>query len=237
MEILSFPQITDITPYEGGIELNQFIIDKLSEQGIRKELVIAKEEFYRFWGKPVPSDPFYDSRMAIFIEWFLVERKWIDGISPLEFLLNQDNKFDSNLDLALFHLLSSNHSLFEIMTPWKKDFLWLRDLINGSDWMVSHWPPFPGVLPGQPIEARLVLRGNKIYFSQGLIIHPFGARDGIHHIITTLKNMPLEKLKIMSFISKLQIRSYRYSHLSVKRFFEVDDPLVRDIANEYKIDI
>ncbi|MBU1241429.1 hypothetical protein KKF84_16585 [Myxococcota bacterium] len=218
-------------PYESIQGLWQEVLAAIDFIDVHGELPLAREEFYRLRGKPVPADPFYDAYMNIFLEWFLIERPVNQGNSPLFTLLQRGTSFSAETVASLHYLLGSHHSLFEVMTPWKKDFFWLRDLIYGDDWLVSHWPPFPGIDPGQPMECRLVFFQDKVCLTPGIVVFPFSARDAVHSVIAECKKDMLLP-DIMNLLSKMSIRSFRFSHLDPKRFFHLDDPMVKDLLHK-----
>ena len=230
MAALSSP-VAFSSAFETSGEDLDFILNALAHHNIRSLLPEAREEFYLRRGKPVPEDPFFDAYMTIFLEWFIIDRPFMNGVSPLRDFLTGRPTLEQSRNLSRHHLLMSHHSLFEVMTPWKKDFFWLRDLIYGDDWLVTHWPPFPGIDPGQPLECRLVFSHERVTLTPGIVVYPFSARDAIHELIAKLKDqMGLET--IMDLIAKLTVRAFRYPKLSPKRFYSLEDPLTRDIAQQ-----
>ncbi len=213
-------------PYLTTGPLLEKVLEQMDHIDVHAELSVAREEFYRLRGKPVPADPFYDTFMNLFLEWFLIERPGVDGESPLHHYVREHRGVPE--ELALHHLLAGHHSLFEVMTPWKKDFFWLRDLVYGDDWLVSHWPPFPGIDPGQPLEGRIVSYGDRVCLTPSVVVFPFSSRDALRKLLASCRDrLPLSD--ILALLSKMSIRSFRFQHMDPKRFFTLDDPMVRDL--------
>ncbi|MDA3864895.1 MAG: hypothetical protein PF689_13620 [Deltaproteobacteria bacterium] len=205
-----------------------FILKETREFDLHQILPGARTQFFRKKGKTIIEDHFFETRMCLFEEWFLLERPVVQNQTPAEVLVrNQLRRHNPEKMRKIILMANSHNSVFEILSNWKKDNFYVRDILYGSDWHIHHHPPFATIEPGQFFEGRLVNFTGENRLFPGIIVYPTLIKEEIDSLTTFLTARGFKKRQIIDLLSKLLIKAHRYSHLKIKRFFNPSDPMVK----------
>ncbi|MBC8133124.1 MAG: hypothetical protein H7X95_09100, partial [Deltaproteobacteria bacterium] len=98
----------------------QVLVERLAgvfAEGENKlEAMRAREEYFERAGKVFDDDgELFESRMAAFLEWYIIERKFQDGPPPaLRAISAAPGQFTDEERRGAVHLHTSHRSLFEL---------------------------------------------------------------------------------------------------------------------------
>ncbi|MBU1218607.1 hypothetical protein KKF34_01025 [Myxococcota bacterium] len=187
----------------------------------------ARDIYFLKYGKPAWDEPFYETRMNLFIEWFLLEYSPEGVEAPILRALNL-LKTNQELTKTVNSLYASHYSLFDIEAPWKNKHQYLRDTIYGGDWYVYIDPEIPALDLPVLLQGRLIRNSDGITLSESCIVHPSDARDRIYELLDESQSTPVAE--VLELLARLYIRRWRFPALPSSRFYDPQDPLVRDIV-------
>lgn len=187
----------------------------------------ARDVYFLKYGKPAWDEPFYETRMNLFIEWFLLDY-YPDGVEPPINRALKLLKTNQELTRTIESLYASHYSLFDIEAPWKNKHLYLRDIIYGGDWHVYIDPEIPALDLPVLLQGRIIRTQDGVTLSESCIVHPSDARDRIYELLDQSQTTPVAE--ILELLARLYIRRWRFPALPSSRFYDPQDPLVRDIV-------
>lgn len=149
------------------------------------QMQVARELYSIATGKVNDDDPFYESRMASFQEFFLFDYRLSEvfsGATVFEaFLMNAQTRL-SPADLLCFEQLRNfRHSLF-LVEKVRSDKVLVKDLLARVDDMVFPLPEFSfaGFEVRQIFEGRLLNFEGVNFFTGAFIFHPKDVVGLIH---------------------------------------------------------
>lgn len=157
------------------------------------QMRIARELFAIATGKVNDDDPFYDSRMCSFQEYFLFDYRLSDvfsGSTVYEtWLLQAQTKMNPEELNEYEQFRSFRHSLF-LVERLNANSLTVTDLIAHQRFDVFSLPQFmfAGFEPGLVFEGRAVTFGGLDYFTGAFIIHPEDVRGRIEKYVKQFLN-------------------------------------------------
>jgi hypothetical protein len=169
------------------------------------QMHIARELFFLATGKVNDEDPFYEARMASFLEYFTFEYRLAEsysGATILElFLLNGQNSLNAPSLMKYESFRSLQHSLF-LIEKSKAEALAVIDLFSGVVHHVRCLPDFrfDGFEPGLVFEGRLLSFEGERFFTTGFVFHP---------------------KEVAPLIVK-SVRTYLHRYLTQKRWLDAD---------------
>lgn len=206
------------------------MLDKVTDHFSReerylKEIVEAKELFFVKTGKVFEDDPFYETRMAAFVEWFMLDRPMQRvGLTPVRYyyeLFEQSLRNDSPESIVqLRSLMSSLHSLF-LFKSKHSDTVLVEDLFDGKEYRISEKRQYVGIHRGSIFEGRIVRKDDKFFFSDAYCIHPFDANTIIRkEIDRRLETDRDEFLEFIFSLAGLRLRCDRYKKVDVASIYD-----------------
>jgi len=191
-----------------------------------QELVSAKEEFFWKTGKVFYDDPFYNTRMSYFQDYFLFQRplavaeKEYRSMSP--FILYSEKQ-------AIQHPLAITgtlHSIFQV-TKCLPAKMWVTDLLDAStkyEIQLRTGQSFCGISKKDIFQGFLYANEDVNVLSYGVVFHPSDATSLIKKQAKFYqKDQSFDKLRLLSRWAYLQIRHLRHLHVDPRRIYE--DPL------------
>jgi len=114
----------------------------------------AQAEFQRRTGDYEPGQPWYEERIRLFHDWFLLDRLLPEGRVPL----------------------------FELDRPGGRT-LRLLDRIGGAVFEVPMEAGLAGLAACELLDARLLSPGGTLVLARGLLVHPRPAHDMILEVV------------------------------------------------------
>ena len=161
-----------------------------------EQMQVARDLHSLATGKVNDDDPFYESRMSCFQEFFLFDYRLADvfsGATVFElFLLNAQTSLPMPQLCQFEQLRSFHHSLFRV-EKIKDNCLFVLDLLVGERIQVWQLPHFSFYVfdAGNLIQGRTVHFGGRTYFTGAFIFHPKEVNDLLVKLTRDfLKNVP-----------------------------------------------
>ena len=201
------------------------ILSKLHEFScspqLTSEMSVAKELFAIATGKANDDDPFFESRMQAFQEYFLFDFRMshvLPGATPLEcYLFEQSKDLKPKVLMDFEFFRSFRHSLFRV-EKHQVERLIVLDYFSGNKLMVYPLPQFQflGFEVGQIFEGRIIFFHGTPFFTGVFTFHAKEVRPTIEKMLRTVFNQKRKDFSNYDFDwkSELQRRSQVLSHMA-----------------------
>lgn len=182
--------------------------------------VKAKEEFYSRFGKVFPEDPFYESRMSYFLDFFVLLRP-LPGESSTPFM-----KFASFNTANPAHLIAAlesfRHSIFEVESMTGSSGMSVLDLRTGEVYKVKSKgdESFRGFTKGAVFQGFLFPSDDFAFLGNGLVMHPSQALAIIKKFLkNAVKSVDFDEQGVLARLAFVQLKALRHSHAGAKRIY------------------
>jgi hypothetical protein len=202
------------------------LIDRLSQRfsaGVNKlQAMKAREEYFERAGKVYDDDAeLFDGRMASFLEWFVLERPFSGGPTPVMRALTEEGVWSPVERQGLAHLAASHHSLFELYGV-ADHVLDVQDLLGGARFHVTERRKTLGFSAGDVFEARVVWDGDAPVFGRTFLFHPPDAREVVLDWVEGAVERGMRRDEILFSLSRHYIRWHRQGHLGAAKIYKGD---------------
>ena len=198
--------------------LNQ--VEKFATQSGIAEFRVAREAFHSATGKFEDGEPWFEIRMKMFMDWFLLDREGSNGMTPLEtFLLEKRVSLPSGVYDQMVHLTSTLRSVFLIEQVMGASTLVLDDISNGGQWEVAATSPILGLERGDIIDARIVYFDGRPIMCPGTVLHPREAKERVLDIIARAKSEGMAPREIVDHLDKMRLKLDRYSNVRIQHIY------------------
>jgi len=193
----------------------------------RKEIVIAKEEYYERAGKIFEDDPDFESRMNTFMDWYLFDRD-LPGVDlpPVKhFYDSKKGEYEKSEDEQVYlGLCNTIHSLFKMKRKtWNRKSVVVQDLFTKKVYTVAAPDIAKGFNRGDIFEARIIPFFDEYVFSNGFCFHP---AEMARFILKEIKKVRFQdkfkKTKLILKLSQLKLRHQRFDHIDVRHNYRMD---------------
>ena len=190
------------------------------------EVFKAKEEFFQKAGMVHEDDLEFESRMSLFMDWYLFDRN-LPGIDLPPVRIYFQEHFDSMEEESrrIFEdLCETQHSLFRLkrFTFGKKNLI-IEDLFTGKSIRVEDPHIQHGFNKGDVFEARLVRFKDKIEFSNGFCFHPREMEGFILSEIKKIRHQDTQKHQKLIFqLASMKLKHARFQHIDVKHIYSFE---------------
>ncbi len=153
----------------------------------------ARESFLLATGRVHEGDRSFDERMALFMEWFLLDRPLPPStVTPVEgWAADHADGLDPNDRALLLGLCTSHRSLYCLEGTDAAGRLVADDLLYGIRWLVTAPDGLPGVDEGDVFEGRLLGHGGEVHFTAAFCYHPREAAQRIRRHMAHLRERRL----------------------------------------------
>lgn len=133
----------------------------------------AKARYFRATGEVFEDDPFFDSRMNGFLEYYLFDWPAGPGGKSTTAIIIDKGKYTLPPDeLVAFAGFDRNvHSIFEFKKK-KGELVTVLNLYDDEKYEVHERRALAGMEKGDLFEARLLPLGDKLHFSNAFVFHP-----------------------------------------------------------------
>jgi hypothetical protein len=213
-------------PTEGSAGLIHTLIDRLaaefSEEPYRDEIASAREDYFNQAGKVFEDDAeLFESRMASFVEWYVLERPLQGGAPPVLRALERANADggDEQTRRALAALATSHRSIFDLAEV-AGDTVEMEDLLGGARFKVTERRSTIGFEVGDLIETRLCWEGQRIVFTKTFLFHPRDARDAAIGAIDAALEKGIPRAEIIFQLSRRHVIWHRHGHVNAARVYK-----------------
>jgi hypothetical protein len=192
----------------------------------KADLLSAKAEYFRLTGEVFEDDKLFETRMAAFLDYYLLDR-----VSPLTQKspareLHEQMLVSTPEDAAAFRSFTETvHGLFELRKS-VKEHVKLRELFSGKEYDVTERRHLVGLEKGDIFEARLIPFGGHLWFSAAFCYHPREALKAIRKEIKRLKKKEADKLprEFAWECSKRALKAERYKQIPIERIYDFEKP-------------
>jgi len=184
------------------------------------EIRLAREEFHTLTGEFDEGEPWYDLRMHMFLDWYLLDRVGPSGLTPIERYLVDHRDLLAPDELAqTINLTVTLRSVFRI-TRIRASALLLDDLTGGGHWLTRWTLPTVGLKVGDIIDTRIVLVGDEPTTGRGTVLHPRDAQEAIVRIVerAALEGMPPRA--VVDHLDKMRLKLDRYSNVRIRHVYQ-----------------
>jgi hypothetical protein len=202
----------------------QALVERLASvfaEGENKvEALRAREEYFEHTGKVYDDDgDLFESRMAAFLEWYIIERKFRGGPPPASCVVASPvGQFSADERRAAVHLATSHRSLFELSST-TGERLEVDDLIGGARFSVNERRNTIGFEPGALFEARLLWDGQTVVFGKTFLFHPPDARERVLQLVDRAADSRTPGTDVLFQLSRLYVRWHRVGHLGAAKIY------------------
>jgi hypothetical protein len=189
----------------------------------REDLLAAKAEYFRLTGEVFEDDPFFEQRMASFLDYYLFDRvSPKTGQSPAAELFQEKQAVATPELWAAFRCFTETvHGLFEVR-KLGKGLVRLRELFSGKDYDVTERRQTAGLEKGDILEARLIPFSGHLLFSQAFVFHPRDAGKAIRAEVKRRKKAEPERspLELTWDCARRALKVERYKQVPVERIYD-----------------
>jgi hypothetical protein len=216
----------DAAPVVSAISI-QSLVERLATvfaEGENKlEAMRAREEYFDRAGKVFDDDgDFFESRMAAFLEWYIIERSFGGGPPPASRVAAAPvGRFTDHERRGAAHLATSHRSLFEL-GAMAGEKLEVDDLLGGGRFSVIERRSTIGFEPGALFEARLLWDGRSVVFAKTFLFHPPDARERVLQMAEKAADAGTPASDLLFQLSRLYVRWHRLGHLGAAKIYAGD---------------
>lgn len=194
-----------------------------SSEARREDLIAAKAEYFQQTGEVFEDDPFFELRMASFLDYYLFDRPSPrTGLTPARELLQERAALGGPEQAAAFRAFTETlHGLFEVRKVGK-GLVRLRELFSGKDYDVTERRQTVGLEKGDILEARLIPFEGHLLFSQAFIFHPRDAGKAIRAEVKRRKKHEPQRppVDLTWDCARRQLKTERYRQIPVERIYD-----------------
>jgi hypothetical protein len=190
------------------------------------DMRLAREEFHRLTGEFDEGEPWFELRMTMFHDWYLLDRMGSTGRTPAEvFVLERGPTLDPAERLQHLHLTVTLRSTFRL-SKIQGDQLSLEDMVLGGHWLVTWTLPTVGLLKDDILDARIVLVNGTPTTGRGAVLHPREAQDSIQRIVDRAVASRMPPRAVVDHLDKMRLKLDRYSNVKIKHVYQYPDDAV-----------
>lgn len=198
-------------------------LDRIQEYAIREgydDFQLAREEFHQLTGTFEDGEPWFDLRMSMFQDWFLLDRKGPSEMTPLEkYLTDKGPQLKKAQFNQLVYLTVSLRSVFKIKKIIKEIVL-LDDLAGGGQWLVEAIIPIAGLRKLDIVDTRIFVLNGRLVMGSGTVLHPQGAHETIERIVARSKTEGMSARELVDHLDKMRLKLDRYSNVRVQHVYQ-----------------
>lgn len=204
----------------------RFLLEKIltiySNEEHYKTLLGAKEDYFLQTGVAFEEDEDYESRMASFNDWYVLQYKSAGNPKTLYETYVEGHEV---LPEVVEAIRLTNHSLFEYLgTTFRGQHL-LKDILHDTKVTLAKLHSAPSLVKGDHFIGRTVLYREEHFLFNGLRIMPKEARSAMKKEAKKVRKLKDrdEELKFLFFTESLKTKWQRYGHVDVNKIFVYPD--------------
>jgi len=179
----------------------------------------ARREFQELTGKFEEDEPWFEQRMTLFLEWFVLDRPTSDGLTPVErFLLDEAPSLEDE-ELEIFEGLAATHRSLMRLERWQNGRIDLTDMIGGGSWSVLQEDSMIGLQRGDFLDLRIVPFRGEQYLGRGMLFHPRIASEHIQKVLEVAHASGHLTFDLVNMLASQRIRFDRYRNMKVQHIY------------------
>ena len=194
------------------------------ENKLNKELMIAKDYFFKITGKIHDDDNDFSNRMNAFLLWFIFDWKISPGNrTPLdEYIYHlKDNNLEEDrrfVETQKKHL----HSLFKLVKV-ENNRTKIRDIFTSKKYIINGVEYFIGTPKNTIFETRIFLINEKYILSNYVIFHPNITKKSILKESKLIKKYGSNKKQFLLKLHSFHTKWKRYRNINIKSIYHFDE--------------
>ena len=201
-------------------------IERLQQHATREglsDLRLARDEFHRLTGEFEEGEPWFETRMRMFLDWYLLDRRGHDDITPVESFIEANRSTLDDADRKQFeHLTVTLRSVFKIVRM-RGDSLLLDDLAGGGQWLARWILPTVGLKKNDILNSRMVLFDDIVTIGRGAVLHPREALESVERIVARAYREEMPARQIVDHLDKMRLKLDRYSNVKIRHVYQYPD--------------
>ena len=201
-------------------------IERLQQYATREglsDLRLARDEFHRLTGEFEEGEPWFEVRMRMFLDWYLLDRRGLDDKTPVESFIETNRNMLDDADRNQFEDLTVTlRSVFKIVRM-RGDSLLLDDLAGGGQWLARWILPTVGLKKNDILNSRMVLFDNTPTIGRGAVLHPREALESVEKIVTRAYREEMPARQIVDHLDKMRLKLDRYSNVKIRHVYQYPD--------------
>jgi len=199
------------------------------------ELVRAKEEYFSQTGGEVHADDrCYEQRMQAFFNWFLFDRRQVDGATPIErFLREKGGELSGKDKDVILGFTNSRLGLYEyrgtrgFFSRPKQGQVRVRDAVTGDSFNVTERRQMHGLDIGDLFESRLIPLDKTYHFSTSFTYHPPEVYPAIRSEIKRRKKKGTMDVRRFVFeLERMALQHERFRNVSIQAIYNFQTPFL-----------
>ena len=204
------------------------IMSVYAEGRYRIELHKARAQFFEWAGQFDEASNDFEVKMSLFMEWYLLDRKFPDGLCPIE-KVSDDIKDLSVEEIKIMEgLQESSHGIFEFIKQKKDNKILIKDLFDNQKYVISDVSVMSAFSKELYFEARVLELNEELSFSGSFCFHPPQANKYILKEFKALKKltkkMPdeetaVEKKVVLNKLFRMKHKSEQYKHIKIEQIY------------------
>lgn len=203
-----------MTSYEEYMERIQ---QAASAHGL-DEFTLARQEYHSLSGTFEDSEAWFELRSTMFLEWYLLDRRGQDGLTPAERLLGVDGSLTDAQRRQLSYLCVSGRYGFEVLET-RGAALSLETLGTGARFLARSLATTVGLDRGDCICARLFYFAGAPTFAKSIVLHPREAHETIREIAHKAQHNRMEPQVLAQHLDKMKLKLDRYSNVRIQHVY------------------
>lgn len=201
------------------------VTDEFAGRDNLAKLKAGRKEFFDAIGAVHEEDPFFETYMTTFLEWYIFDRDLPDkDLPPVRiFYRNHFKKFSDDEKKIYNDFTKFKHSIFYVKKV-RKDLLVLQDLYNDEVLKIESQGVLSGFKEGDLFDAILVPFKGMWHFTKSFCFHPADSKKFIFKEMKKIKHLERKILTrtILKF-KKLRLKLERYPHVSVQQIYNEEE--------------
>jgi len=201
------------------------VTDEFASRNNISELKTGRKEFFDTIGTVHEEDPFFETYMTAFLDWYIFDRDFSGkDLPPIRLFYRNHFKELSDEEKKIYNDFTKfRHSLFYVKKI-RKDLLALQDLYNDDILKIESHLVVSGFKEGDIFDAILVPFKGEWHFTKSFCFHPTEAGKFIFKEMKKIKHMEQKILMrtILKF-KKLRLKLERYPHVSARQIYNEEE--------------
>ena len=207
----------------------ELLLERLQTYATRNGLDdarLAREEFHRRTGEFVEGEPWYELRMNMFLDYYLLDRPSPSGLTPAEaFLVDFGDALDPAQRLGFAHLTVTLRTAFRLLRIRGPELL-LDDLGGGGRWRAVWTLPTTGLKVGDIVDTRIVLVDGVPTTGRSAVLHPGEAPEAIAQIVSRARGAGMAPRDLVDHLDKMRLKLDRYSNVRIRHVYQYPDDAI-----------
>jgi len=208
----------------------RFLLEKVlttySKDEYYETLLQAKEDYFIRTGKAFEEDEDYESRMASFNDWYVLQFQSDDSGQSLFEKYVESREVATELIEAIH---TTNHSLFEYTGTSFRGQHVLKDLLHDKKETLAKTHSTPSMVKGDIFIGRTAFYREETYLYNGLRIMPKEAKSAMKKECRKVRKLkdPHQETEFLFFTESLKTKWQRYGHVDVNKIFVFPDNRIK----------